>query len=202
MLPRLRRLLTLLAAPVLALGALVRRWWWRSDSPGYFLASADYPGFLLRGDAAAVCRYHARRYCQGRGLDIGAGRSPFPGARPIEDRAEENAYQLAEADGALDYVFSSHCLEHLERWPEALREWRRVLKPGGILYLYLPHPACVMWQPAVLRHHRWQPEPDRLAQHLEGLGFDVLELGLMPDAYLSFPLVARRRTEEVVQAQP
>ncbi|MEI6414678.1 MAG: methyltransferase domain-containing protein [Pseudomonadota bacterium] len=192
---RLLRLLTLIAAPLLDAFAIFRRWWARSASPRYFLASADYPGYLERGDAAAFCLYHARRYCQGRGIDVGAGRFPFPGARAIEDRPEENAYRLAEADQSLDYVFSSHCLEHLTHWQDALIEWHRVLKSGGILYLYLPHPACQMWRPECLHHHVWQPEPDCLASHLEGMGFELIEGSLFPDAYLSFYLVARSHTK-------
>ncbi|CAK0773985.1 hypothetical protein CCP3SC1_720007 [Gammaproteobacteria bacterium] len=188
---RINRLLTLLSAPFLAGFTLLGHWWARSASARYFLTSGNYPGYLLGGDAAAFCRYHAQRYCQGQGVDVGAGRTPFPGARPVEDRFEENAYHLREPNQSLDYVFSSHCLEHLDRWPEALREWRRVLKPGGVLYLYLPHPACRMWRPTHLPYHVWQPEPDPLAAHLKTLGFEVVEVSLIPDAYLSFHLVAR-----------
>lgn len=41
---------------------------------------------------------------------------------------------------SMDYVFSSHCLEHLKKpLNYILYEWVRVLKPGGLLILYLPH---------------------------------------------------------------
>jgi ADP-heptose:LPS heptosyltransferase len=43
------------------------------------------------------------------------------------------------ADDSLDFVFSSHLLEHIEDFEAALREWWRVVKPGGHLCLYLPH---------------------------------------------------------------
>lgn len=190
---KLRTLLTLAVSPGLALIDLIQSWFARRASPRYFRVSAAYPGYLHQGEAAAFCRYHARRYCRGRGVDVGAGRWPFPGAHPVEDSPDENAYRLKAADGSLDYVFSSHCLEHLEDWRGALREWRRVLVPDGILYLYLPHPACAMWHPEVLRHHRWQPEPDRLAGDLTGLGFEIVETSLFPDAYLSFFVVAKKR---------
>ncbi len=42
-------------------------------------------------------------------------------------------------DGSLDYVFSSHCLEHTADPAKTLREWTRVLRPGGSLVLLLPH---------------------------------------------------------------
>jgi SAM-dependent methyltransferase len=190
-LSKLRALAVIAAAPLVDLAGLVRSWIARRASLRYVAVSAAYPGYLHRGEAAAFCLYHARQYCQGRGLDVGAGRWPFPGAHPVEDGPTENAYRLAAADASQDYVFSSHCLEHLARWPEALLEWRRVLKPGGILYLYLPHPACRMWQPATLPHHVWQPEPDALPLHLTGLGFEIVEASRFPDAYLSFYVVAR-----------
>ena len=43
------------------------------------------------------------------------------------------------ADESMDFVFSSHLLEHIENTQAALTEWWRVLKVGGYLVLYLPH---------------------------------------------------------------
>lgn len=43
------------------------------------------------------------------------------------------------SDNSLDYVFSSHCLEHFHEPKKALLEWTRVLKNGGYLVLILPH---------------------------------------------------------------
>jgi predicted SAM-dependent methyltransferase len=44
------------------------------------------------------------------------------------------------ADGSVDLVYASHCLEHFSyaKVPAVLAEWRRVLKPGGILRLGVP----------------------------------------------------------------
>lgn len=44
------------------------------------------------------------------------------------------------ADGAYDFVLSSHCLEHVANPLAALREWRRVTRAGGHLILVLPDP--------------------------------------------------------------
>jgi SAM-dependent methyltransferase len=41
-------------------------------------------------------------------------------------------------DHAFDFVYSSHCLEHLEDVPCALRNWVRLVKPGGWLYIIVP----------------------------------------------------------------
>ena len=46
---------------------------------------------------------------------------------------------LPFADGSLDYVLSSHVLEHFIDPLAALIEWQRVLRPGGILFAIVPH---------------------------------------------------------------
>lgn len=90
----------------------------------------------------------ASRWCFGKGLDIGGGNHPFPGARNIElDRKiGEDANHILEKTNSQDFIFSSHCLEHLEDDIGALAEWWRVLKEKGILYLYLPHPNYIPWR--------------------------------------------------------
>ena len=42
-------------------------------------------------------------------------------------------------DGALDYVLSSHVIEHFFDPVKALREWHRVIKPGGYIFILAPH---------------------------------------------------------------
>jgi SAM-dependent methyltransferase len=42
-------------------------------------------------------------------------------------------------DGTYDFVLSSHMLEHSANPLKVLREWLRLLKPGGALFLVLPH---------------------------------------------------------------
>jgi len=42
------------------------------------------------------------------------------------------------ADSSYDFVLSSHNLEHFANPVKALREWKRVLRPGGLLVVVLP----------------------------------------------------------------
>jgi SAM-dependent methyltransferase len=46
---------------------------------------------------------------------------------------------LPFTDFSQDAVFSSHCLEHIEDYRGALRDWFRVLKVGGYLVIAVPH---------------------------------------------------------------
>jgi len=43
-------------------------------------------------------------------------------------------------DGDLDFIFSSHLIEHLDNPLDALKDWFRTLKVGGHLVLYYPDP--------------------------------------------------------------
>lgn len=159
----------------------------------YYKKNKLYPDYLKKGAMSESVKFLAKKYCQGKGLDIGGGKWPLPGARVIENNSDENAYKIKEKNESLDFIFSSHTLEHLENWQQALREWHRVLKPNGILFLYLPHPCCQMWQKGVLKQHKWNPDPYNLSNFLEkNLKMKIIEISFLPDGYLSFVVLAKK----------
>lgn len=99
-------------------------------------------------------RHIVPRYLFGIGTEIGAFQTPIPGIRPIYvDRFDRyagsptkaefygDAMDLPFLDDSLDYVASSHVLEHVADPVGALLEWTRVLKDQGIIYLVVPHRA-------------------------------------------------------------
>lgn len=45
-------------------------------------------------------------------------------------------------DATYDFLLSSNCLEHVANPIKALMEWRRILKPGGVMLLVLPNKAA------------------------------------------------------------
>lgn len=92
------------------------------------------------------------KYCHGNGLDIGYGGDPivetaitldqanrysFEGNRPQNLTCDARSLSVF-ADNALDYVYSSHCIEDFGDTAGILREWLRVVKPGGYLCLLFP----------------------------------------------------------------
>lgn len=137
-----------------------------------------YPDRLTKKNAMENIKAIALKYCEGGGLDIGAGRYPFHTARAIMDDKTENAYKLPSVpDNELDYIFSSHCLEHLERPWEALDLWIRKLKRNGILFLYLPHIDMELWRPGapwVGHQHKWSPTFEKVKNELEFRGMSII----------------------------
>lgn len=138
-----------------------------------------YPDYIRRGNAMRFAEPFARMFCWGKGLDVGAGEWCLPDARPVDvniglsdwDALEGFYTALNLPEGPWDYVFSSHCLEHLPNPVAALEHWRSVLRPGGVLFLYLPHPDMTYWLPQHNRKHMHSWRPADMAQMLRDLGF-------------------------------
>lgn len=75
-------------------------------------------------------------------------------AGPPVEFVEADIYQLPFPDASFDAVFSHGVVQHLTRPIEALREFRRVLRPGGVVGLAdAEHDSRVLWPapPALLR---------------------------------------------------
>jgi len=85
-------------------------------------------------------------------VEIGCGLFPTPGyvhvdadrsARHVEHRA--TASSLPFPDGSVEELLAIHILEHVHASAvgPTLREWRRVLRPGGFVRIHVPDAATV-----------------------------------------------------------
>jgi len=108
----------------------------------------------VQGAESKKIVWEAAPYLRGRGLDLGAGMFKIiPHAISIDngDHAALFGHHMSAdikadctkldmfASQSMDYVFSSHLLEHIVDHVAALKEWWRIIKQGGKLVLYLPH---------------------------------------------------------------
>lgn len=94
------------------------------------------------------------KYLIGSGIDIGCGldklQSPFKTVLnevdqliPFECRGWDTGdgdaqYMKGIEDESFDFVYSSHCLEHMVDPSVALSNWWRILRPGGYLVVVVP----------------------------------------------------------------
>lgn len=108
-----------------------------------------YPEFQEEGNASQFAIPYAKHFCRGIGYDIGCNRLEwaYPDAIPIDLNFDDewNATNLPRTD--VDYIYSSHCLEHIPDWVNVLDYWSSVLRTGGVLFLYLPHYNQEYWRP-------------------------------------------------------
>ena len=66
-----------------------------------------------------------------------------------------DGYALPFDDDSFDVVHAHQVLQHLARPVEALREWRRVCRPGGIVAVRDADYAAMTWWPAEAELDRW-----------------------------------------------
>jgi SAM-dependent methyltransferase len=164
---------------------------------GYEYKGKFYPDYLTVGGACHAVFPVALKYCKGQGVDIGAGYWPLPGATPVDPfRGPGQQLRLEDIGKAtLDYMFSSHCLEHIVDWRAALSDWNEKLKTDGIIFLYLPHPDCGLWHPGspfVGSGHKWIPEINLIKRFLESMGHTIIACDPGPDSMSSFFIASRR----------
>jgi len=105
----------------------------------------EYPEFQAKGNAARYIMPIAMEYCEGVGVDVGFGKLGWkmPGAIAADLADDFNDLHADNLPNNLQYVFSSHCLEHLPNWVASLRYWHNRLVSGGCIFLYLPQ--VIFW---------------------------------------------------------
>lgn len=128
-----------------------------------------YPAFQAKGNAAQFAIPFAKHFCQGKGYDIGFGKEEWklPGSIGIDESLQNDYDANYLPEKGVDYIFSSHCLEHVTNWVETLEYWISCIKPNGILFLYLPDLSQVYWRPWHNRKHRHCFTPEIIKKFLE-----------------------------------
>lgn len=155
---------------------------WRVDAP--------------QGNEASKISWEIVRWTRGRGLDIGCGPQPtFQHFIRIDNLKDSKLFghqikpdiRINTAENldlfsteSMDFVFSSHLLEHIEpdNVVKTLREWMRVLKVGGYLVLYLPdadeYPKC--GETGANPDHKWDVTYIKLVNFMQKCGsWDLLD---------------------------
>lgn len=147
----------------------------------------EYPEFQASGFAARFAFPFAKEVCVGKGLDVGCSKREwcFPSALGIDlsfqnkwkaenlpKRSGLENYSNKDLPGLdWDYIFSSHCLEHLNGWVDILDHWYDNLRPGGVLFLYLPHPDQEYWLPWNNRKHVNILHPNDVLSYMHDKGY-------------------------------
>ena len=132
------------------------------------------PKFVNSNFAARFIFPFALEVCKGKGYDIGSGQIEWslPGSIPIDPNIDNRYNDLTlPSDELVDYIFSSHCLEHVDSWVNTLRYWSTKLKPGGVLFLYLPTYDKVSWRPWINWTHKHILSPEIIKDFLIHEGY-------------------------------
>jgi predicted SAM-dependent methyltransferase len=155
--------------------------------------SKVYPEFQSKGFASQFAIPYAKHFCKGYGIDVGCNREEwmFPGALAVDPNL--NSYTALNFPYEnLDYIFSSHCLEHLSDWVEVLDYWTRKLKLGGVLFLYLPDYSQEYWKPWNNRKHKNIFSPQIISDYMKDRGYKNV-FASATDLNNSFMVVGERQ---------
>lgn len=140
---------------------------------------------LSKGNAVQFIRKKALPYLNGEGLDVGCKKWKIKDDAIGVDIRQSPGVDLIIKDWnkidseKYDYVFSSHCLEHIADWETAISHWVRVIKQGGIIFLYLPNPAVYnRWSKNHLKAHKHDFTLPIISKKLKSLYIKIIDAGL------------------------
>lgn len=110
--------------------------------------------------------------------------------------------ELPIKDSSIDFVISSHVIEHFPDPIKALKEWHRVVKHDGLLYVVAPHKERTFDKERertplgeLIERHRTGTGPDPAAAHCSvWITEDFVELV----RYLGWPVIAVQDADDKV----
>ncbi len=133
--------------------------WWESMKINETTTNRNLVNCFMNNDDIHPERCVLYPLCQGKGIDVGCGhRKTHPDAIGVDITPNGKAGSVGNVagkisqadihtsgdqldmimDADLDYLVQRHNLEHYQDVIRTLQEWKRVVKPGGILGMVIP----------------------------------------------------------------
>ena len=131
-------------------------------------SNTKYPKFQSEGNASQFSIPYAKHFCKGVGYDIGFCKEEWklPSAIGIDISLPDGYHANNLPDTSIDFIYSSHCLEHVDNWSDTLEYWISKINKNGILFLYLPDFSQKYWRPWHNRKHKHCFTPEIIEQFL------------------------------------
>jgi len=107
------------------------------------------------------------------GVDISEEALEYCRERGLTSVRRADVNQLPFAADSFDVVTALDVLEHLDDDAAALREWRRVLKPGGRVFLFVPAHRWLWSLQDEVSHHRRRYTDRTLRAAIDESGLEV-----------------------------
>jgi SAM-dependent methyltransferase len=140
---------------------------------------------------------------QGDGIDIGCGDDPvFPDVERFDCEQGDANHIGRYVDRQFDFVYASHCLEHMIDARAAITQWWALVRPGGVLFLIVPDEdlyeqgfcpsrfnADHKWTFTIAKHSSWSPVSINLLDLARSLpDSEMLDIRLQDSQYQRYLL--------------
>lgn len=132
-----------------------------------------------------------------QGIDVSEKGIALARERGLTEVAVMDGAHLDFADASFDLVIASDVLEHIEDEAQAVREWQRVLRPGGRLIVFVPAHQYLWSSHDEVNHHFRRYSAQTLRKALTGASLRVERLAFWNFA-LYFPTAITRLLQRVL----
>lgn len=161
-----------------------RHWWFTGRREVVRrLVEAAHPartGRILDVGCAAgalLADLHGAGYRDLTGIDVSAVAIERCRQSGLADARLMDAADPAFPPASFDVVVASDVLEHLADAPAALRAWRRLLRPNGVIIAFVPAFMFLWSKHDVANHHHRRYRAPELGALLASAGLEVERLG-------------------------
>lgn len=118
-------------------------------------------------------RLRAQGYTDLTGIDVSEAGIAVAQQRGIPNVSCMDGAHLDFPDASFDLVIASDVLEHIEDEAQALREWTRVLRPGGQLLVFVPAFSFLWGKHDEVNQHYRRYTAEQLATAMRQTGLQV-----------------------------
>ncbi|MBC8083237.1 MAG: class I SAM-dependent methyltransferase, partial [Hymenobacter sp.] len=144
-------------------------------------------------------RLRATGYSDLTGIDVSEAGIAVAQQRGIPNVSCMDGTELIFADESFDLVVASDVLEHIKDEAQALREWARVLRPGGQLLVFVPAFQFLWGRHDEVNQHFRRYTAAQLADAMRGAGLRVRRRSYW-NVSLFFPTAAVRLFKRLLPA--
>ena len=143
---------------------------------------------------------HLAHFGDARGVDMDLEAVGYCHDRGLQQVTQSGAGSLPFDTDTFDLVTALDVVEHIDDDLGALREMRRVLKPGGLLLLTVPAYRFLWGRQDDINLHKRRYVARQLRSRLQAAGFEVERLTYMNS--ILFPAIAAVRLVRHVLPEP
>lgn len=149
------------------------------------------------GSGALVAELAARGYSDVTGVDLAELAVAAARRAGLHNVVRMDGSETSYEDESFDCIVASDVLEHIMDEQKALLEWKRLLRPGGVLVCFVPAFAFLWSDHDVENRHYRRYSRSMLESVVVEAGYEVERIGYW-NAWLFAPMTGMRMVRRVM----